>query len=184
MVTANTVLFWVYFFSLSRPGKCQNKLPCCDVTVSFSFFAEARVSWASPRRRLWFTFYSKCKSVSVLFLIVFPKWLCSFFFSFPFIWGGEVFSPFFFFFFNCLCEKKTPGGWDDEKLLIPSSVYLMHAVEGQTRKMWYWNIDLECMVTFYKGILNKTYLYILINSLVWWEICSFLTLSFPSHANV
>lgn len=27
------------------------------------------------------------------------------------------------------------------------------------------------MVTFYKGILNKTYLYILINSLVWREIC-------------
>lgn len=33
-------------------------------------------------------------------------------------------------------------------------------------------IDLECMVTFYKGILNKTYLYILINNLVWREICS------------
>lgn len=28
------------------------------------------------------------------------------------------------------------------------------------------------MVTFYKGILNKTYLYILINGLVWREVCS------------
>lgn len=26
--------------------------------------------------------------------------------------------------------------------------------------------DLECMVNFYKGILNKTYIYILINSVV------------------
>lgn len=74
---------------------------------------------------------------------------------------------------KCPCEKKIG------KLLILSRVYLMHAVEGKTRKMWYWKIDLECMVTFYKGILNKTYLYILINSLVWWEICSFLTISFP-----
>lgn len=32
--------------------------------------------------------------------------------------------------------------------------------------------DFECMVTFYKGILNKTHLYILISSLVWQEICS------------
>ena len=45
----------------------------------------------------------------------------------------------------------------------------MHAVEGSHVIH---KIDLECMVTFYKGILNKTYIYILINSLVWREICS------------
>ena len=47
----------------------------------------------------------------------------------------------------------------------------MHAVEGNQKNVIL-KIDLECMVTFYKGILNKTYLYILINSLVWREICS------------
>lgn len=36
--------------------------------------------------------------------------------------------------------------------------------------------DLECMVTFYKSILNKTYIYILINSLVRWDLfCRLMT---------
>lgn len=30
----------------------------------------------------------------------------------------------------------------------------------------------ECIVTFYKGILNKTYIYILINSIVYGKVCS------------
>ena len=54
-------------------------------------------------------------------------------------------------------------------LIFVESVHLMHAVEGSHVVH---KIDLECMVTFYKGILNKTYIYILINSLVWREICS------------
>lgn len=99
-------------------------------------------------------------------MIVFPEWLCSFFF-------GLFFSKLY-----CPCKKKEKEKRErkknnicrnNEKLLI--SVYHMHAVEGNQKNVIL-QIDLECMVTFYKGILNKTYLYILINSLVWREICS------------
>lgn len=71
-------------------------------------------------------------------------------------------------------KKKSRN---NEKLLISSSVYLMHAVEGHQKKCdtenWPWMYG-----DFYKGILNKTYLYILINSLVWREICSFSEMKF------
>lgn len=52
-------------------------------------------------------------------------------------------------------------------------VFILCMLWRETRRNVILNIDLECMVTFYKGILNKTYLYILINSLVWRELCSF-----------
>lgn len=52
-------------------------------------------------------------------------------------------------------------------------VFILCMLWRETRRNVILNIDFECMVTFYKGILNKTYLYILINGLVWREICSF-----------
>lgn len=98
--------------------------------------------------------------LSVLFMIVFPEWLCSFL---------------VFFFSETIIvlvkRKKKNICRYKEKLLIRWSVYLMHAVEGNQNNVIL-KIDPECMVTFYKGILNKTYLYILINSLVWHQLCS------------
>lgn len=52
-------------------------------------------------------------------------------------------------------------------------VFILCMLWRETRRNVILNFDLECMVTFYKGILNKTYLYILINSLVWRELCYF-----------